>query len=264
MTGEKRARQDALDDDELASSATIERNVKSARSGQATSPQEASASSDAKAQPESEDGKRTQAPASSIESAYATTLSPGDRIEVQWDIVDEKEGGTNATTVWWGCKFVGPADSSKPAGPGALYTLRYDKGAGFEASDSTVMFVDENLLFDLTYEDVLFWRAEGAGGNDGTFSMLEVLINQLRSEIAENKASEQGDAKSVYDLAMEAFQKVSFFKQQRFAQSYRSLADRVKSKLRELQQSQGKNYVVKPSDIHTMFQELQEQKTSPP
>mmetsp|Transcript_13348 Transcript_13348/g.46167 ORF Transcript_13348/g.46167 Transcript_13348/m.46167 type:complete len:220 (-) Transcript_13348:137-796(-) len=204
------------------------------------------------------DGVGEQASAGKAARAAAGAQVPclGDRIEVKWTIEEDGAEGEEARveTHWWGATV-------HSSGGGGVHTLRYDEKGQFAPVDVQVRFKGAHTLWDLEVEEALAWRAEGSDaepepddGEDGAaFTMGDVLTGQDELD------RQQGEGETLEGLGMRALSTLPMDKQQRLAEGYRVMADKLKGHLQALVESKGAGHVVTAEDIHSIVDDIKQE-----
>uniref|UniRef100_A0A7S2TLK8 Uncharacterized protein n=1 Tax=Lotharella oceanica TaxID=641309 RepID=A0A7S2TLK8_9EUKA len=177
-------------------------------------------------------------PEEKLNIAPADTWKPvfavGTRLQVQWEIVDDAEGGTGEVSArWWGCEFFG-LKGQDPAGRD-IHVIRYDAHGEFEETDSEIVFLSDSDLWDVAYESRLHWRREPPEWNpnqEEKLTMIDVIANQEKEETRNGVP-----AGLLHSLALNAFSKMPHEKQMAMAARYRDFSNAFKEGLAELKAS---------------------------
>eukprot|EP00954_Amorphochlora_amoebiformis_P012842 1006588-Amorphochlora_amoeboformis.AAC.1 len=88
--------------------------------------------------------------------SWMPDFKAGAKLLVQWEIGEAEENAAEVATVWWGCEYKG-ASEERDDQKRVIHLLGYEAREQFEACTSKVVFLSNELLWDVEYGSELNW-----------------------------------------------------------------------------------------------------------
>eukprot|EP01084_Bolivina_argentea_P250154 419046_1 len=185
------------------------------------------------------------------------------RLQVLWDV--ESDGTTES--FWWSCELVADGHDVNDQGR-VVCTLKYDAHEEFSSEQRKVIFLSHSedepacgaagTLIDLQNDENMSWRVET--DDDALKNVLTELgteVVNLSDVVAVQSHLLPSNAED--DAMMNALKTMPINQQLSFAEGFRTLTDKLKEKLRDLQDSKkasGEDLVVNERDMKDIVGEL--------
>lgn len=202
-----------------------------------------------------EDKLGTSGTARDLGELKAYGLEPGNRIEVLWDVVEEREDGREDAceqpqSEWWSATLGDPAPLRDQERDRRVWQLHYDERKGFPTATCQVVFHSSNVMYDLEYDSFMKWRREGDidAGEDEAEQVVMSLQDCLEA-VQEDTGT--NDAQGTDE--MDVLRNLPITQQHKIATGFRHFADTLKAKLKDLMETKGEGYVVQASDIRDVL-----------